>query len=147
MPDTLKIMDRFKAETIKTRKTFMAAVVDPKTKRKKHVPKTKNVEVEVMVIGADDFNALVQEVFQFPEGKQRYNVRLDLWGALQKVLDHHFHIPAKGWTSTKPIIDGFKKTGESIGRVRYLFDHFVQEKLIPPGRYVIRFQPEDQKPK
>lgn len=147
MPDTQKIIDRFKAETIKTKKQVKTEVIGPKTKLKKSVTKYKDVEVEVMVIGADDFDALVQEVFQFPEGKQQYNVRLDLWGALQKTLDHHFHIPAKGHLSTKPIIDGFKKTGESIGRVRYLLDHFVQEKLIPPGRYVIRFQPEARNPK
>jgi hypothetical protein len=139
MSDTEKIIKRFKTETVTIEERVLEERVNPQTKKKQMVPAIKKVATEVTVILAADFNLLVQAVFNFQKKTQKYDVRLDLWGALQQSLDHLFRVTSEGLKTTKPAIDGFKSTGNSIGQVKFLLDHFVQEKLIAPGRYLIRF--------
>lgn len=140
--NTQEIVDRFETVTVKDKKQVTKTVVDAKTKAKKEVLQKQEVEREVTVIMADDFNALVKAVFGDGKVKGAYDVRLDLWSALQETLDQPFNVPAKGRKTTRPIIDNFKKCQGTIGMVMPLLDHFVQEKIIPPGRYVIRFKRE-----
>ncbi len=134
------ITKRFTTETIKVTKQVMKNKRDPKTQQITKVPVMAEVDTEATVIMAEDFNALVQAVFEFPTKRGKYDVRLDLWSALQEGLDHHFNVSAEGLKSTRPAIDNFRKCGGHIGMVKYLLSHFVQTNVIHAGRYVIRFK-------
>ena len=130
------ITKRFTTETVKVTKQVMKNKRDPKTQQVTKVPVMAEVDTEATVIMAEDFNALVQAVF---EKKRKYDVRLDLWSALQEGLDHHFTVSTEGLKSTRPVIDNFRRCGGHIGMVKYLLSHFVQTNIIRAGRYVIRF--------
>jgi hypothetical protein len=142
-----EITKRFQVETVAHYKQVKKQAQKSKGAAKHKVPRKKQTVPEnVTIIAAADFDQMVQEVFQFPP-KQEYSVRLDLWSALQSHLDHAFLIPPSGFITTPAIIKDFEQSGRRIGRVRALLDHFVREKLLEPGAYVIRFQPDDKNPR
>lgn len=140
-----EIATRFTSETIKQTRMVPKKIADPADPfKKKTIQGPKQVEVPVTVCLADDFNELVQEAFEFPEGR-RYDVKLDLWSNIQENLDQVFAVSTTPLKSARPMMDNFRKQGRSTGMVKYLLDYFRGEGLVPTGYFVIRFA--DNKPR
>jgi hypothetical protein len=132
------IASRFTPETVIVPRNVPKTVKDPKTGKTRKVMGVEQVETEVTVAAAGDFNALVQAEFNFPKN-QIYDVKLDLWSGIQENLDQHFSISTTPMQDTLSMIANFQKVGRSVGMVKCLLNYFRDKGLVSVGNFVIRF--------